>query len=139
MPELIYRFKSNCIGLEFPNYDDYYETLGFLSHPRTTVRIYTHKNQQSGAYGSQGKLECTNNILTRPLLNSFQQSKDNRLSVSSYVNTLIRMHHFQLDDPTNQAYTVHVSAPNVTTVRSTVPNNYLPSFDRGYNMLEYIQ
>ena len=96
------------IGLSFNNYNEYFETLGYLTNRNHQVSIYTHDNDESGAWAGQGKLHnhgaLTN--LPGPLKKKFSLSGDDRLSVTDYVRNLVDYHNFtNFYDPTGNQYT----------------------------------
>ena len=125
------------IGLHFRNNEEYYETLGYLSRDSGDVVVYTHKNDISGAWAGQGKLETNvdKEDLPSGLRRSFIMSGDHRLSVTDYVENLVYNHSFTCyNDPTGNRYTYYRFPESYIAVRSTVPNEYLEDFDRGYNM-----
>ena len=125
------------IGLHFTDDAEYFETLGYLTKEPSRVVTYTHKNDISGAWGGQGKLETkvNNNSLPNGLRRSFDLSGDTRLSVSDYVANLINNHSFtKFYDPTGKLYTFYRMPSSYTDVRATVPSSNLADFDRGYSM-----
>lgn len=125
------------IGLHFVDNEEYYETLGYLSKRPQLVSIYTHKNDISGAWAGQGKLETRVSVRTLPaaLRRSFEQSGDDRLSVTDYVRNLVYEHAFDgYRDPTGNRYTYYRFPLDVNAVRDTVPDRYLDDFERGYRM-----
>lgn len=123
------------IGLHFHNENEYYETIGYLTKNRP-IKIYTHRNERTGAWGYQGKLERVvgQSGMPRPLKEAFNNSGDHRLSVSAYINNLMKNHNFDFDDPTNTAYTNHIYPRSYDDVLSTIPEKFKPDFIRGYNM-----
>ena len=125
------------IGLHFYNNEEYYETLGYLSKQPQLVKIYTHKNDLSGAWAGQGKLhnKLTLHNLPRPLFVAFSDSGDDRLSVTDYVRNLIDNHAFRdFWDPTGKMYTFYRKPVSLESVARTVPEEYLEDFYRGYDM-----
>lgn len=122
------------IGLHFANNEEYYETLGYLAGKQECVKVYTHDNNKSGARSGQGKLHthASKESLPDGLRRSFEESGDNRLSVSGYVRNLIENHGFtESYDPTDKSYTFYRFPDSVESVRETVPEAYLKDFDRG--------
>ncbi len=125
------------IGLHFVDNAEYYETLGYLTKDPASVVVYTHKNDVSGAWAGQGKLETKIDkcLLPAALKRSFDLSGDNRLSVSDYVENLINNHSFtKFYDPTGNLYTYYRMPSSFNDVRATVPNSNLRDFDRGYSL-----
>lgn len=125
------------IGLHFNSNEEYYEVLGFLTKYPALVDVYTHKNDISGAWAGQGKLETRIGKASLPdgLRRSFVLSGDNRLSISDYVENLINNHSFnRFYDPTGNHYTYYRFPSSMADVRITVPEVYKEDFDRGYNL-----
>ena len=125
------------IGLHFKDAAEYYEVLGYLSKNPSLVDVYTHKNDRSGAWAGQGKLETKVSKIRLPdgLRRSFNVSGDHRLSVSDYVGNLINNHSFiKFYDPTGNLYTFYRMPSSVADVRATVPGTHLADFDRGFNL-----
>lgn len=135
MVNLVWR-KDDSIGLEFENESEYYETLGFLTKDSRPIEIFTHANQRSGARAPQGKLRLVfGGNIPEALAWAFNQSNDDRLSVSDYVDNLVHYHAFtRFVDPTGRQYTYHIFPESVEAVRDTVPTRFLRDFDRGYNL-----
>ena len=124
------------IGLHFLDEEEYYETLGYLAKNPPLVDVYTHENDQSGAWAGQGKLQTrvAKRSLPDGLKRSFVQSGDDRLSVTDYVKNLIDEHGFDdFWDPTGNLFTFYRMPSDLANVRRTVPAKYLVDFDRGYN------
>ena len=129
--------NSRSIGLRFASNYEYYFTLGFLCNKRQQIVVYTHNNEVSGAWGGQGKLERPkySSISSFPpaLLRAFAASGDDRLSVSDYVENLVRVHAFDgFRDPTGNRYTFYRFPTSIERVRSTVPAEYKSEFERGF-------
>ena len=127
--------NSRSIGLRFGSDDEYYFTLGFLCN-RKHVVVYTHKNEVSGAWGGQGKLERSKyagfSHFPPALLRAFSASGDHRLSVSDYVENLVRVHAFDgFRDPTGNRYTFYRYPTSIDKVRLSVPAAYISEFERG--------
>jgi hypothetical protein len=127
------------IGITFVDDEEYYFTLGYLAnYKKHPISIYTHKNQNSGAWGGQGKLEVPKYLdqarLPRPLRYAFSQSGDHRLSVSDYVDQLCLRHGFSAAiDRTGKNYTFHRFPQSFEAVESTVPEKYKIAFRAGYD------
>ncbi len=119
--------------MQFKIESEYFETLGYLAKESRPIDIFTHENQRSGTRASQGKLKRN---IPEALALAFEQSNDDRLSVSDYVNNLVHCHAFtRFVDATGQQYTTyHIFPESLEVVRNTVPTQYLRDFDRGYNL-----
>ncbi|MBR3975962.1 MAG: hypothetical protein IKJ88_08885 [Clostridia bacterium] len=135
MVNLVWR-KDDSIGLEFESESEYFETLGFLAKDSRPIDIFTHENQRSGARAYQGKLRLkTSENIPASLAWAFEQSNDDRVSVSDYVDNLVHCHAFtKFVDPTGLQYTYHIYPESLEAVRNTVPLRFLMDFDRGYNL-----
>ena len=124
------------IGLHFQNDEEYYQALGFLAKSPSQVVVYTHKNDRSGAWAGQGKLQTyvSKKHLPPGLQESFLMSGDDRLSVTDYVENLVKNHAFIcFSDPTGNLYTFYRFPNSVFDVKATVPSDFWEDFDRGYN------
>ncbi len=127
------------IGIQFADNNEYFFTLGYLAnHKRHPVVVYTHSNDESGAWAGQGKLELKKphgtRGLPRPLATAFTQSGDQRLSVTDYVKQLVGVHGFtDFRDPTGNGYTYYRFPNDIESVRSTVPAECRAAFDLGYS------
>lgn len=135
MVNIVWR-KDDSIGLEFESEAEYFEVLGFLAKDSRPIDIFTHENQRSGARAPQGKLKINfSGRIPEALAWAFDQSSDDRLSVSDYVDNLVQCHAFtRFVDPTGRQYTYHIYPESIEAVRSTVPQQYKQDFDRGYNL-----
>ena len=125
------------IGLHFTDNEEYYEILGYLARRPARVYVYTHKNDISGAWAGQGKLETAIPKCQLPsaLKRAFDLSGDHRLSVSDYVANLVYNHAFTgFRDPTGNRYTYYRFPESIEDVRNTVPEEYLDAFNRGLRM-----
>lgn len=125
------------IGLHFKNDSEYYEALGYISNEYHNIDVYTHDNDESGAWAGQGKLHNHRPLRLLPpaLKDSLGLSGDDRLSVTDYVANLINSHSFtRIYDPTGNRYTYYRTPSSLEDVMSTVPDIYLSDFNRGYNM-----
>ena len=127
------------IGLIFQDNHEFFFTLGYLANQhKHKVLIYTHKNDASGAWGAQGKIDISKvlnpSALPDSLRRSFSKSGDHRLSVSDYVTELIRNYAFDgRRDPTGNRYTIYRFPTSIDAVENTVPAEYLASFRAGYS------
>lgn len=115
--------------MRFDTPEEYFQTLGFLSKSDGSIEIYWERNEEQGAWGSEGRIHCISNLLkfTAPLKRKFTKGRGkrilHRINCNEFVQDLIQTHAFQWG-----------KTQDSITIRSTIPQQYLPDFDRGYNL-----
>ncbi|MBN8585682.1 MAG: hypothetical protein J0M37_11360 [Ignavibacteria bacterium] len=101
--------------IRFATENDFYETLGFLSKSDGTTSLVWEHNETSGAWGSEGRIQCYKNIQKFPVALSaaFTAGVGNilyRINCNEYIEH-ISQHHAM----------VYGDTQNLVRVRSTVP------------------
>lgn len=115
--------------MRFDTQEEYFETLGFLAKSDGSIELYLEPNEQQGAWGNEARIHCISNLLkfTEPLKRKFTKGRGkkvlHRINCNEFVKDLIKTHAFQWG-----------KVQNSEAIRSTIPNQYLPDFDRGYNL-----
>lgn len=116
--------KKNQVS--FNNEHEYYEFLGFLAKSDSKVSIVWERNEEQGAWGSEGRLQFytnatpfaanvvstagTGNIVFRVNCNEFvQHIKDNHAFILGKVQSEVN-------------------------IRLTIPSEYLSDFERGLRL-----
>lgn len=115
--------------MRFDSQNEYYETLGFLAKSDGSIGLVWEDNQDQGAWGSEGRILCFSNLIkfTPPLRRKFTRGRDkkvlHRINCNDFVKDLLTTHSFTMG-----------STQNATNIRTTIPQQYLPDFDRGLNL-----
>lgn len=126
MPTLIFGKDSQ---IQFQNDSEFYEALGFLAKSDGTTTLVWEPNEASGAWGSEGRIQCYKDIYKFPTYfsNAFTAGNGgkiiHRINCNDYVEYISQNHNFVLG-PTQ----------NVANIKNTVPANHIIDFDRGYNL-----
>lgn len=105
--------------------NDFFEALGFLSKNDGTTSIHWEHNENQGAWGSEGRIHCYQNIANFPAYfsNAFTAGVGkiiHRINCNEYIENISTNHSFQLGH--NQ---------DVNAIRTTIPAQYLVDFNRG--------
>lgn len=129
-PHVIYRAGGEVLygkkgQVHFKNESEYYYALGFLASGKRTDLRWEH-NENQGAWGSEGRIHCYNDLNLFPQSFSITTGVGNvlgRINCNIYVAILVNEHGFTLG-PVPQ---------NISYIRSTVPPKYYLDFDNGVN------
>lgn len=113
--------------VSFHSENEFYETLGFLAKPEKHIKIVWEPNEESGAWGSEGRIQCYRLIDDFPisLSRAFTAGVGNiifRINCNDYVRYLVENHNFQFGE--QQDY---------NAIKSTVPIDFASDFEKGYN------
>lgn len=111
----------------FNNEHEYYELLGFLAKSDNTVSIVWERNEEQGAWGSEGRLEFF--ITNIPIAATLSQTAGNGGSILSRVNC----NDFVQNLNQNHAFVWGKVQP-VAKIRATIPDEYLTDFERGLTL-----
>jgi hypothetical protein len=125
MTQLTFGTKNQIV---FNAESELFETLGFLAKSDGSSGIVWENNQDQGAWGSEGRIKCYNNISSFPvaLRNAFTAGVGNivhRINCNEFIEYIVRNHAFGYGD--NQ---------DAQAIRNTIPSGYKADFDRGYNI-----
>ncbi len=110
----------------FRNQHEYYELLGFLAKSDNTVSIVWERNEEQGAWGSEGRLQFYNDFT--PFSASLSRTAGNgnivfRVNCNDFVQNLNENHAF-----------VWGKVQPVAEIRATIPDEYLTDFERGLSL-----
>lgn len=131
------KLKFNKV--QFNSENEFFETLGFLTKDPPVFDLRTESNKRSGAYGDQNRFYWLQHVdpmsLPRPLMAAFTSEttdRQNRISETQFINTLIENHAFNNCSDEN-AYIKHWTKTSFSDVLNTVPDEYIADFYRGYH------
>lgn len=82
--------------VSFSDLNEYYYTLGFLANTRN-AEIRWENNEESGAWGSEGRIHCLVPEECFPQCFRFTAGLGSvyaRINCNEYVSTLVTEHHF---------------------------------------------
>ena len=125
MAQLIFGTKQQ---IQFASDSEFFEALGFLSKNDGTTSIHWEHNENQGAWGSEGRIHCYQNIASFPAYfsNAFTAGVNkiiHRINCNEYIEYIATNHHFQLGN--NQ---------NLELITSTIPAQYIADFNRGMTL-----
>lgn len=111
--------------LVFPTKEDFYSYLGFLA--KADISLVYEYNEDTGSWGNAGRIcfytarvaRCFGKIAYREGRGS---NLYYRINCNDFVENIVRDHAF-----------VYGRCQNVAAIRNTVPDEYKPNFDIGYN------
>lgn len=114
--------------ITFASVNDKYEAIGFLAGSKYTSLTWEN-NENSGAWGSEGRIHCYTNLDKFPSAFSSRFSAGNgrikaRVNCNEFLSLLVNTHSFSLGD-------VEIGGQDISSIRQTIPNSYLVDFDRG--------
>lgn len=125
MAQLIFGTKQQ---IQFASDNKFFEALGFLSKNDGTTSINWEHNENQGAWGSEGRIHCYQNIANFPSYFSTAFSAGvgriiHRINCNEYIEYIVTNHSFQLGE--NQ---------DLTTITSTIPAQFVADFNRGLTL-----
>lgn len=109
--------------ITFNNEHEYYELLGYLTKSDGTSSIAWERNEQQGAWGSEGRLQFyTNNV---PVAASMSRTAGTgnisfRVNCNKFVEHIVKHHAFVMGRTQNRS-----------AILATVPPAYRADFNRG--------
>ena len=114
--------------ITFLSANDKYEAIGFLASSKYTSLTWEN-NENSGAWGSEGRIHCYSDIHKFPTAFSSRFSAGNgrileRINCNEFLSLLVNTHSFVLGD-------LGVGAQDIISIRNTIPSSYQIDFDRG--------
>jgi hypothetical protein len=112
--------------VQFDNEHEYYELLGFLAKSDGTTSLTWERNEEQGAWGSEGRIKFYTSIL--PFLATLSHTAGvgnvvSRVNCNEFVQNLYEDHDF-----------VNGGTQEVSAIRATIPEEYLADFERGLNL-----
>ena len=110
----------------FNNEHEYYELLGFLAKSDDTVSIVWERNEEQGAWGSEGRLQFYKDYT--PFSASLSRTAGNgniifRVNCNDFVQNINENHAF-----------VWGKVQPVAEIRATIPAEFLIDFERGLTL-----
>lgn len=115
---------GNLGQVSFDSWNEYYYTLGFLANGKN-AEIHWEHNEDSGAWGSEGRIYCKVPEARFPQCFKFTAGNGSayaRINCNGYVASLVTDHYFS----ENGSY------HNLQKIVETVPDKYLSDFQKGY-------
>lgn len=106
--------------------EEYYQLLGYLSKSDGTTAITWENNEDSGAWGSEGRIHFYRHDI--PRLGKLKFTAGNgsiiyRVNCNPFIEHLSKFHGF-----------VQGKYQNVSRIRSTIPHSYLKDFELGLRL-----
>lgn len=125
MAQLIFGTKQQ---IQFASDNDFFEALGFLSKNNGTTSIHWECNENQGAWGSEGRIHCYQNIANFPAYfsNAFTAGVGkviHRINCNEYIEYLATNHAVEFGHK-----------QNVDSIIATIPAQHLPDFERGQSL-----
>lgn len=122
MAQLIYGTRQQ---IRFVSDAEFYESLGFLCKNDGTTSIHWERNEDQGAWGSEGRIHCYLNIGNFPnyFSNAFTAGNGriiHRINCNEYIVCLLQIHQFALGN-----------TQNVAMITTTIPAANIADFNRG--------
>ncbi len=113
--------------ISFSNKNEYYELLGYLAKSDGTTSIHWENNQNQGAWGSEGRIHFyvaqPTNLSANLLHTKGANNISTRVNCNEFIENITINHNFIMGDIQDQ-----------NSIRSTIPANYIPDFNRGLNL-----
>lgn len=122
MAQLIFGTKQQ---IQFASDQEFFEALGFLSKNNGTTSIHWEHNEDQGAWGSEGRIHCYQNINSFPsyFSNAFTAGVgriEHRINCNEYIQYIVTNFGFQLGG--NQ---------NIQAIQNLIPAQFHVDFNRG--------
>ncbi|EKT3967297.1 hypothetical protein K5L04_06835 [Flavobacterium psychrophilum] len=113
--------------MRFDSPEEYYETLGFIANANGSFDLYREDNQNQGAWNYEVRMNCYSDLhrFTPPLKRKFTKGRAkkvlHRINCNEFFEDLVNTHHFAF-----------LPTQNATLIRTSIPQQYLVDFDRGF-------
>jgi hypothetical protein len=122
MAQLIFETQQQ---IQFSNDSEFFEALGFLAKNNGTTSLSWEHNENQGAWGSEGRIHCYQNIQNFPTYfrNAFSAGVGkivHRINCNEYIEYISQNHNFVLGNQQNQA-----------NILATIPVIHITDFNRG--------
>lgn len=109
--------------VQFKNEHDYYELLGFLAKSNGTTSLTWERNEEQGAWTSEGRILFYTSALPFSAILSHTAGVGNivsRVNCNEFLQNLYTDHGF-----------VNGGNQDISKIRATIPGGYLPDFEKG--------
>jgi hypothetical protein len=111
--------------IRFDSDGDYFEALGFLAKNDGTTSLHWEKNEEQGAWGSEGRIHCHKDLDKFPsyFSSAFTAGRGGvlkRINCNDYVGHIFQEHGF-----------VEGKTQDRTSIISTIPKIHIDDFNRG--------
>ena len=112
--------------VRFSSPNEYYQLLGYLAKSDGSTAITWENNEDSGAWGSEGRIHFNRRNI--PRLGTLKFTAGNgstiyRVNCNPFVEHLSKYHGF-----------VQGKYQNISRIRATIPSEYLKDFDLGLKL-----
>lgn len=119
----MYQSSFGTIGqIKFANEHEYYTFLGYLAKSDGSTSLTWENNEQQGAWASEGRIQILK-PLPYPFNVSLTAGVGNivaRINCNEFIENIRDNHNFIMG-----------ATQNISSIRSTVPPQYLQDFDAG--------
>ena len=114
--------------IHFDTQNEKYEVLGFLAKSDDTTSLTWEHNEDSGAWGSEGRIHCYKNIINFPVslsrvFSSGVGNIEHRINCNEFIEYIRENHNFVLGN-----------TQSIDKIRNTIPTEYINDFERGLNL-----
>lgn len=111
--------------IHFTSDNEFFEALGFLCKNDGTTSIHWEHNENQGAWGSEGRIHCYQNIENFPTYfrNTFTAGVGNiihRINCNEYIEYIVTNFNIQFGN-----------TQDLSAIRATIPEIYVADFNRG--------
>ena len=121
----MYKSSFGSFGqIQFANEHEYYKFLGFLAKSDGSTSLTWEHNEDQGAWASEGRIHILKPLpLPYPFNVSLTAGVGNivaRINCNEFIENIRDNHSFIMG-----------SRQNISSIRSTIPHQYLQDFDAG--------
>jgi len=113
--------------IEFNSEPEYYELLGYLAKSDGSTKLVWERNDESGAWGPEGRIEFNqtppDSLGANLLHTAGRDTIESRVNCNEFVKHIVDNHQFEYGSTQDQ-----------DSIRSTIPDEYNSDFDRGFNL-----
>jgi len=117
---------NNPPQISFNNESEYYKALGYLAKSDNTTSIHWERNENQGAWGSEGRIHFL--ITNAPIPGYFKLTAgragiEHRTNCNEFIQNIVTDHCFIMGD-----------TQNIVNIRSTIPASFISDFDSGLTL-----